>query len=56
MKKRSMKERVFKCETCGNKMIAYKRAGRNTSQGHIKHMYCFICKDRKAHIQQSKWD
>jgi hypothetical protein len=56
MKKRCVSERVFKCEKCGNKMIAYKKTSHGTSQGHIKHMWCYKCMERTAHIQQTKWD
>lgn len=56
MRKRHVTERVFKCECCGNKQIAYKKTSHGTTTGHVKHMWCFKCKDRTAHIQQTRWD
>lgn len=56
MKKHNTTERVFKCSICGNKTIAYKKSSRKTTTGHTKHLWCYKCLDRTAHIQQTKWD
>ena len=56
MKKRAVAERVFKCEKCGSKMIAYKKKSHGTSEGHYKTMWCYKCMDRVRFVQQSKWD
>lgn len=44
-----MHERVFKCPVCGDKRICLKR--RNTAVGHIKTMYCYVCKEDRDFIQ-----
>lgn len=43
--------RVFECEVCGGRSIAPKRRCSSTANGHIKHMYCWRCKDTTKHIQ-----
>jgi len=41
---------VFACEECGTKVVAPKKNGR-THRGHVKHMYCHVCRKETAHIQ-----
>lgn len=41
--------RYFRCTGCGIMRAAQKR--RKTKIGHIKHMYCPICKGVTEHIQ-----
>lgn len=55
MRKRSVTERVFKCDKCSNKVIAYKKSSHKTAEGHTKHMWCYKCMERTPHTQQSKW-
>lgn len=40
--------RVFKCPTCGLKMVAPK--GRGSEAGHVKDMYCPMCKDDQKFV------
>lgn len=49
MKKRKSFYRDFKCPICGFKTVAPKK--RQTKTGHIKHMYCPICKDMSGFEQ-----
>lgn len=48
--------RAFRCEFCNNRMVAYKTKGQMTPIAHVKHMWCYICMDVTAHIQQTKWE
>ena len=43
-------KRVFQCPVCGTKSPATKAKGR-TAPGHIKTMYCFVCRAVTDHIQ-----
>ena len=43
-------KRVFECPICGTRSPATKWRGR-TKPGHIKTMYCYICKADTDHIQ-----
>ena len=47
---RHIQRRRFRCSVCGTEVVAPKAAGR-TSEGHIKHMWCFVCKERTEHVQ-----
>lgn len=50
MSKRKPQIRTFRCTVCGTRMVATKARGK-TGIGHIKHMWCFMCKERTEHIQ-----
>lgn len=41
----------LKCGICGNKQIIPRRKNKNRSIGHIKHLWCYICKDLTAHCE-----
>ena len=49
--RKNVTERVFKCPCCDTKMTAYKKSSRRTSNGHIKHMFCYVCKEVKGFVQ-----
>lgn len=51
MGKRTVVYRDFKCPDCGYFRSATKRASKATGVGHLKHMYCPICKKDKNFIQ-----
>nr|DAI27723.1 MAG TPA: Transcription initiation factor IIE, alpha FINGER, Transcription [Caudoviricetes sp.] len=44
MKKYRYRIRVFVCPECGNTSYASKKAGRMTTPGHIKDLWCPYCK------------
>lgn len=47
---RSLQLRVFRCPECGTRLVAPKRIYR-TSIGHIKTMWCYVCKAMRDFIQ-----
>ena len=49
-------ERFFVCPVCGLQWIAHKKPWRMTGVGHIKHMYCFVCREIRGFIQISEWE
>jgi transcription elongation factor Elf1 len=56
MRKQKYTERRFKCITCNFLTVAYKKTSHQTKVGHLKDMYCPICKTDSKFIQLSKWD
>ncbi len=40
------------CEECGYREYIWRKAGRQRPCGHIKHMWCYRCKERTAHIEE----
>ena len=53
--RKNVTERYFKCPECGTVLTAYKKSSRRTSVNHIKHMYCYKCKEVRPFIQLSKY-
>ena len=53
--RKNVTERTFQCPCCSTKMTAYKKSSRRTKGGHIKHMYCYVCKDIKGFEQISNY-
>ena len=49
--KRNSTARYFKCPTCNYITIAYKRSSRLTKIGHLKNLWCPICKDEHNFVQ-----
>ena len=47
---RLYQKRLFQCPQCGTVIPALKRKGK-THPGHVKHMYCFVCRTVTEHIQ-----
>lgn len=47
---RSIQVRSFRCSECGAVAPATKTRHK-TSKGHIKHMYCHVCKKETEHVQ-----
>lgn len=47
---RSIQMRVFICSKCGEKLVATKQR-KKTGIGHVKHAYCYVCKETTEHIQ-----
>lgn len=47
---RPVQIRVFLCPECGTKVSATKTKAK-TKAGHIKTMYCYVCKKYTDHVQ-----
>lgn len=43
--------RVFKCSVCGCSNPATKTKGHITAVGHVKHFYCYCCREITEQIQ-----
>lgn len=39
----------LRCEECGNKQIISRKENKNKSFGHIKHIWCHLCKEITPH-------
>ena len=53
--RKNVTERFFKCPECGTVLTAFKKSSRRTSVNHVKHMYCYKCKEVRPFIQLSKY-
>ena len=49
--KKNVTERIFQCPDCKTKQVAYKKSSRRTKEKHIKHMWCWKCKEEKGFVQ-----
>lgn len=47
---RPIQMRVFQCPECGAKVSATKTRFK-TKAGHVKTMYCYVCKKATDHVQ-----
>lgn len=41
----------LECEICENIVPIHRKRGKMKERNHIKHMYCFRCKETTAHIE-----
>jgi hypothetical protein len=41
----------LQCPECKNIVTIYRRGNRTKEKNHLKHMYCFRCKDITGHIE-----
>ena len=48
---RKIIETFLECEICGNKTSIQRRMANQKKKGHIKHLYCYKCKERTPHIE-----
>ena len=39
------------CENCNEKFIIFRKRGNLRGNGHIKHVWCYRCKDVTAHTE-----
>lgn len=46
---RSLVAKEIMCLDCETVQIIHRLKGRNRKRGHIKHIWCFVCKGRKPH-------
>jgi len=49
--RRPYQMRRLRCAACGYIQIAAKQRRKATGPGHVKHMYCPICREDTEHIQ-----
>jgi hypothetical protein len=56
MKRQPMVQKELKCEVCGDIFPIFRKAWKNKESGHIKHLYCYKCKNITAHIELSPLD
>lgn len=47
----NQQRRLMRCEQCGVVVTVTKKPNRKTPVGHVKHMYCYKCRQRTKHIQ-----
>ena len=45
------KTTYLECDECGNVVTIHRKKHKMREKDHVKHMYCFKCKDRTAHIE-----
>ena len=48
---RKMETSKLICEQCGTDMLIPRNRGQRREQGHVKHMYCYTCKETTAFIE-----
>ncbi|AMQ66570.1 ribosome associated inhibitor A; zinc finger domain [Bacillus phage Shbh1] len=41
----------LKCPKCNNTQTIYRKRSKLRGKNHIKHMYCFQCKETTGHIE-----
>lgn len=46
-----MAEVRLRCQNCGNETMIWRRKGRLKEPNHVKHLWCFKCRDRTAHVE-----
>lgn len=44
------------CKCCGKKMPLPRKRGQRREFGHIKHLWCWGCKEVTAHVEQREGD
>lgn len=42
----------LRCQACGSRYVVYRKKGRLRPRGHIKHLWCIVCKERTPHIEE----
>lgn len=45
----------LRCSVCGTEATIMRNKGKLKKSGHVKHMWCFACQDRTAHIEIREW-
>ncbi|MED4077588.1 hypothetical protein P4645_15340 [Lysinibacillus fusiformis] len=51
-KRNAVNDSCLTCVRCGNKNTIFRNAGYKKSDGHIKDIWCFKCKDKTPHEEQ----
>jgi ribosomal protein L33 len=53
MKKNAVQKQLV-CTECNYKLYIFRQAGKNKPGGHIKHMYCPVCRDIRPFEEMGK--
>ena len=48
----NMAQTELVCEYCGSEFTIFRRKSRLKKAGHVKHMYCHICREDTPHIER----
>lgn len=55
MAKRTVTATTYlKCEDCGNVVQIHRKRSKLKEKNHLKHMYCYKCKDKTGHIEEKE--
>ncbi|KRG14006.1 hypothetical protein ACA30_13110 [Virgibacillus soli] len=54
MTKRRTTKTYLVCSCCQNVYIMFRLTGNQRKDGHVKHLWCYSCKETTAHIED-KW-
>jgi hypothetical protein len=46
--------KILRCPDCENKVIIHRRLCKDRPIGHIKHMWCYKCKQVTGHIEEGR--
>jgi len=46
-----MVQKHLKCGVCDEVFPIWRKANRNKSDGHVKHLYCVRCREITAHVE-----
>lgn len=52
--KTKTKETFLVCECCGNHVQIRRKRNKMREYDHIKHMYCYKCKEVQAHVEKGE--
>ncbi len=53
---RKVVTKELKCTKCGRVVTIPRKASRNKSAGHIKHLWCTNCRKRTPHEEMAEFD
>lgn len=48
---RNFVQKTLECADCGTKQKIWRKKNKNQPSGHIKHLYCCVCKKRTEHLE-----
>lgn len=51
-----LRETYVICPDCGNAQKIWRRMAKCKSVGHIKTIYCYVCKKETDHVEQPKFE
>lgn len=46
-----MEQVSLRCQVCGSVDVIWRRKCRLKEKGHVKHLWCFECQERTAHVE-----
>lgn len=51
MGRTQVRQVILQCRVCGNVFFIWRKRSRLRARGHIKHLYCYVCKVDTAHFE-----